>query len=45
MDEVSKALKMAELNLNKKKGNDDTELLKGILSGSGGNNNKKIQNH
>jgi len=41
MDEVSKALKMAELNLNKKKGNDDTELLKGILSGSGGNNNKK----
>ena len=41
MDEVSKALKMAELNLNKKKGNDDTELLKGILSGAGGNNNKK----
>jgi hypothetical protein len=41
MDEVSKALKMAELNLNKKKGNDDTELLKGILSGSGGNSNKK----
>ena len=41
MDEVSKALKIAELNLNKKKGNDDTELLKGILSGSGGNNNKK----
>ena len=41
MDEVSKALKMAELNLNKKKGNDDTELLKGILSGTGGNNNKK----
>ena len=41
MDEVSKALKIAELNLNKKKGNDDTELLKGILSGSGGNSNKK----
>ena len=41
MDEVSKALKIAELNLNKKKGNDDTELLKGILSGAGGNNNKK----
>ena len=41
MDEVSKALKMAELNLNKKKGNDDTEILKGILSGAGGNNNKK----
>ena len=41
MDEVSKALKMAELNLNKKKGNDDNELLKGILSGSGGNSNKK----
>ena len=41
MDEVSKALKMAELNLNKKKGNDDTELLKGILSGPGGNSNKK----
>ena len=41
MDELSKALKMAEVNLKKKHGNnDDAEILKGILSG-GGNTNKK----
>jgi len=42
MDELSKALKMAEVNLKKKHGaNDDAELLKGILSGGGNTNNKK----
>ena len=42
MDELSKALKMAEVNLKKKHGsNDDAELLKGILSGGGNANNKK----
>ena len=42
MDELSKALKMAEVNLKKKHGgNEDAELLKGILSGGGKTNNKK----
>ena len=42
MDELSKALKMAEVNLNKKHGgNSDAELLKGILSGDGNKQKKK----
>ena len=42
MEELSKALKMAESNLNKKnKDNSDADLLKGILSGTGNNNPKK----
>ena len=40
MEELTNALKMAEVNLNKKHGKDnDADILKGILSGSG--NNKK----
>ena len=40
MEELTKALKMAEVNLNKKHGKDnDAELLKGIFSGA--ENNKK----
>ena len=35
MDEVSKALKMAELNLNKKQKDNDADVLKGIFSGEG----------
>jgi len=41
MEELSKALKMAEVNLNKKHGNDDAELLKGILGGAGNTKKKK----
>ena len=42
MEELSKALKMAEVNLNKKHGKDnDAEVLKGIFAGAGNNKKKK----
>lgn len=42
MDELSKALKLAEDNLNKKHAqNNDAEMLKGILGGSNANKKKK----
>ena len=42
MEELSKALKMAEDNLNKKHGKDnDAEVLKGIFAGAGNNKKKK----
>lgn len=42
MEELSKALKMAEVNLNKKHGKDnDADVLKGIFSQQGGNKKKK----
>ena len=42
MEELSNALKMAEVNLNKKHGNDnDAEILKGILGGGNANKKKK----
>ena len=42
MEELSKALKMAEVNLNKKHGKDnDADLLKGIFAGEGNKNKKK----
>ena len=42
MEELSKALKMAEVNVNKKHGKDnDADLLKGIFAGEGNKNKKK----